>query len=103
MARQEADRRLTSLRVPIAVAIHGLTPSDRAPSDCPMTPTEIEKMSLPDRLAAMESLWASLQAGDRPLASPAWHRTLLAERQRKLRAGKAVFQSLSEVRARLLR
>ena len=27
MPRQEADRRLTSLRVPIAVAIHGLTPS----------------------------------------------------------------------------
>ena len=73
------------------------------PSNHPMTPTEIEKMSLPDRLAAMESLWASLQGGDRPLASPAWHRTLLAERQRKLRAGKAVFQSLSEVRARLLR
>jgi hypothetical protein len=35
MARQKADRRLTSLRVPIAVAIHGLTPFGSRPFRLP--------------------------------------------------------------------
>ena len=68
-----------------------------------MTPTEIEKMSLPDRLAAMENLWASLQGKDREMGSPAWHRSVLRERRQKLRSGKAVLYSLAEVRARLSR
>ena len=68
-----------------------------------MTPTEIEKMSLPDRLAAMENLWASLQAQDSVMPSPAWHRRVLSERRRRLSSGKSVLHSLAEVRARFSR
>ena len=68
-----------------------------------MSPIEIDKMTLPDRLAAMENLWASLQGGGREMGSPAWHRRVLSERRRKLRSGKAVMYSLAEVRTRLLR
>ena len=68
-----------------------------------MSPIEIDKMSLPDRLAAMENLWASLQGKDRKMGSPAWHRGILGERRKKLRSGKAVLYSLSEVRSRLSR
>jgi hypothetical protein len=66
-----------------------------------MSPIQIDKMSLPDRLAAMESLWASLQGKDREMGSPASHRSVLSERRKKLRSGKAVLYSLAEVRARL--
>ena len=68
-----------------------------------MSPIDIEKMSLPDRLAAMEHLWASLQTKDREIACPAWHRRVLGERRKRLRSGKAVLLSLAEVRARFSR
>jgi hypothetical protein len=67
-----------------------------------MTPTEIAKMSLPDRLAAMENLWASLQAQDSVMPSPAWHRRVLSERRRRLSSGKSVLYSLAEARARFV-
>jgi len=68
-----------------------------------MTQLEIEKMPLPERLAAMESLWASFRQTGREIPSPAWHREVLAARRRKLRSGNAVIYSLAEVRKQLAR
>jgi len=64
---------------------------------------EIEKMPLPERLAVMESLWASFRQTGQEIPSPAWHREVLAGRGRKLRSGKAALYTLADVRKKLAR
>ncbi|HSI12463.1 MAG TPA: addiction module protein [Chthoniobacter sp.] len=67
------------------------------------TLTEIEKMTLPERLEAMELLWDSLSRDASAVESPAWHGDVLAERLEKISRGEAVFLSLDEVKRRLQR
>lgn len=63
--------------------------------------SEIDKMSLPERLRAIEQLWdaVSRQAGE--LASPEWHRDILADRKARAERGEARFLTLAEFRTRL--
>ena len=68
-----------------------------------MTQLQIEKMPLPERLAAMESLWASLRQTGQEIPSPAWHQEVLAGRRRKLRSGNATTYTLAEGRKQLAR
>lgn len=67
------------------------------------TLTEIEKMTLSERLEAMELLWDSLSRDASAVASPAWHGDVLAERLEKISRGEGVFLSLDEVKRRLAR
>lgn len=64
---------------------------------------EIEKMTLPERLEAMELLWDSLSRDASAVTSPAWHGDVLAERLERIARGEAVFLSLDEVKRRLKR
>jgi putative addiction module component (TIGR02574 family) len=63
--------------------------------------SEIDKMSLPERLRAIEQLWDAVcrEAGD--VASPEWHRDILAERKARAERGEARFLTLAELRSRL--
>src|SRR5579871_5856397 len=58
---------------------------------------EIEKMSLPERLRAMEQLWDAVwrQPGD--VASPEWHRDILKDRKTRAERGESRFLTLSEL------
>ena len=58
-------------------------------------------MSLPDRLRAIEQLWDAIsrEAGD--IASPEWHRDILADRKARAERGEARFLTLAELRTRL--
>ena len=60
--------------------------------------SEINKMSLPDRLRAIEQLWDAIsrEAGD--IASPEWHRDILADRKARAERGEARFLTLAELR-----
>jgi len=60
---------------------------------------QIRKMSRVERLATMEALWDSLQEEDAHIESPAWHRSVLEERKRKIESGQAEFISLEKLRA----
>ncbi len=64
-----------------------------------MDAQEIKKMSRAERLATMEALWDSLVEEESEIESPEWHRDVLAERKRKIEAGKAEFISLEKLRA----
>jgi hypothetical protein len=61
--------------------------------------TEIEGMSIAERIQAMEAIWASLLKSDSEVESPDWHQDVLAERRRQIDEGSAEFVSLAELRA----
>jgi hypothetical protein len=51
----------------------------------------LERMTLADKLEAMELLWADLSRQPSELPSPAWHRDVLDERRRLVAEGKLKF------------
>ena len=67
-----------------------------------MTDTlEIERMSLAERLQAMELLWHSMAKTPEKLASPTWHKTVLQKRLAKVTAGNGVFLTVAQLKKRL--
>ena len=64
-----------------------------------MNTTEIKKMSIKERLQAMELLWDSLLYEESEIESPEWHRDILEERKRKIKNGKAEFISLDDLKS----
>lgn len=64
-----------------------------------MNTIEIQKMSVIERLKAMEALWDSLLDEESEIESPEWHREVLEERKRKIENAKAEFISLEELKA----
>ena len=63
--------------------------------------TELERMSVAERLRAMDRLWDSLnQCGDE-IPSPDWHQDVLADRKARAQSGEAKFLTLAELRSRL--
>jgi hypothetical protein len=63
---------------------------------------EIPRLTKAERLQAMEWLWASLREQE-PVASPDWHRDVLAVRQAKLESGDAQFLTIAQLQERLRR
>ena len=66
----------------------------------------LEKMTLADKLEAMELLWADISRQPAQLPSPAWHRDVLNERRRHVAEGKLKFldwdTAMAELRDREL-
>lgn len=65
-----------------------------------ITKKDIEKMSVSDRLEAIEKIWESISSSEH-IESPAWHRKILNSREDKVTSGKANFLDMDEVRERL--
>ena len=51
----------------------------------------LEKMTLADKLEAMEVLWADISRRPADLPSPDWHKDVLDERRRLVAVGKLKF------------
>jgi len=64
---------------------------------------EIERMSVAERLQAMELLWRSMTPEPDKLKSPAWHGKVLAQRLAKVEAGEGQFLTLAQLKQRLAR
>jgi putative addiction module component (TIGR02574 family) len=60
----------------------------------------VEKMTVAEKLLAMERLWNSLQA-EETFTPPDWHEQVLSERLQALRDGQVQFSTLEEVAERL--
>ena len=63
--------------------------------------SEIDKMSLPERLRALEQLWDAVPREGGDVASPEWHRDILVDRKARAERGEARFLTLAELRTRL--
>jgi hypothetical protein len=62
---------------------------------------EIEKMTLEEKLRAMEALWADLSRNDRDIQSPAWHEQILSERDERVKSGQEKFESWEDAKREL--
>lgn len=62
---------------------------------------EIERMSITEKLQAMELLWRSMSREPGKLESPAWHGKVLARRLAEVEAGQGEFLTLSQLKKRL--
>jgi hypothetical protein len=63
--------------------------------------SEIQSMSLTERLQAMELLWRSFSGSEDKVPSPDWHGEALSERLAKVEAGEGKFLTIPELKARL--
>ena len=64
---------------------------------------DVSRMTMEERVEAMELLWESISREGDSLASPAWHQSVLAERSRLADADDAEWLGLDELQARLLK
>jgi len=66
---------------------------------------QLAKMTLAEKLAAMELIWADLSRNPSGIPSPTWHRDVLEERKRLVAEGKLRFldwdTAMSELREEL--
>ncbi len=65
-----------------------------------MVLTNIEKMSIIERLKAMEELWDSLCREEKEVESPEWHKGILQERKKKIEKGEAEYVSLEDLKSK---
>jgi putative addiction module component (TIGR02574 family) len=63
--------------------------------------SQIEKMSVTERLQAMDQLWDSLTHDSDEIPSPDWHQDVLADRKTRAQSGEAKFLTLDQLRSRL--
>jgi hypothetical protein len=62
---------------------------------------EVERMSLAEKLQAMELLWRSMSPQPDKVKSPAWHGKILSQRLAKVEAGKGEFLTVAQLKKRL--
>lgn len=65
-------------------------------------PSQIARMSVTERLQAIDQLWDSLHRHDE-IPSPDWHQDILVDRKERAERGEAKFLTLDQLRSRLRR
>ncbi len=61
----------------------------------------IDRMTLAEKLAAMEALWDNLCRNETQVPVPEWHKQVLDERQRQIETGEAKFVDWDIAKARI--
>jgi putative addiction module component (TIGR02574 family) len=61
----------------------------------------VSRLSLAQKLDLMETLWADLSRDEKKLESPAWHKTVLEDREKAFKAGKVSASDWEEAQKRI--
>jgi len=61
----------------------------------------LKKMSVQDKISAMESIWDDLCRNASDVASPEWHKDVLNEREKKLKFGTDSFIDWEDAKKRI--
>ena len=61
----------------------------------------LDRMTVPEKLRAMEDIWDDLCHIDDAIPSPAWHGEVLRAREQRIQAGEAKFIDLDEAKRRV--
>jgi len=61
----------------------------------------LSQLSLVQKLNLMEALWADLSRDERKLKSPAWHETVLKDREEAFMAGKVTVSDWEQAKRRI--
>jgi hypothetical protein len=62
---------------------------------------DIEKMTLEEKLRAMEALWTDLSRNEANIQSPSWHKEVLKEREDEVKSGQSKFESWEDAKREL--
>ncbi len=62
----------------------------------------LERMTVEEKLRAMEVLWADLTQHEEELQSPAWHEAVLKEREERVASGQESFIDWETAKRQLL-
>jgi hypothetical protein len=62
---------------------------------------DVKKMTRPEKLWLVETVWRDLSGEDAEIPSPAWHQTVLQDTELLASEGKATFSNWAEAKARL--
>ena len=62
---------------------------------------ELGKLTLEEKLRAMETLWADLSRNEQDIQSPPWHEQLLKEREQRVQSGQEKLESWEEAKREL--
>ena len=63
----------------------------------------LKQMDVREKLAAMEALWEDLSRTPEVIESPAWHREVLEDRQKRVAEGKARYADWEKAKAKIRR
>jgi hypothetical protein len=63
----------------------------------------LSQLSLAQKLDLMEALWADLTRDEKEFESPAWHETVLKDREEALAAGKVTISDWEQSKKRIKR
>jgi putative addiction module component (TIGR02574 family) len=66
-----------------------------------LTQADIQEMTIPERLEAIDKLWVSIAEAGAEMPSPEWHKDVLDQRRARARSGKAKFFTVDEARQKL--
>ena len=61
----------------------------------------LSKLSVAQKLDLMETLWADLSRDEKTLKSPAWHETVLRDREEAFSAGKLTVADWEQAKKRI--
>jgi len=61
----------------------------------------LDKMTVAEKLRAMELLWADLSRSEAQLESPAWHEDVLRDREEKIKSGAEKFMDWETAKKQL--
>ncbi len=61
----------------------------------------LSRLTLAQKLDLMETLWADLTRDEEKLESPAWHKAILEDREKALRAGKVTISDWEQAKKRI--
>ena len=65
------------------------------------TTLPLDKMTVAEKLRAMELLWADLSRNEAQFESPAWHEDVLRDREARVKAGKESFMDWETAKKQL--
>jgi Putative addiction module component len=65
------------------------------------TALPLDKMTVAEKLRAMEEIWADLSRNESQIESPAWHGDVLREREAKVKSGREKFISWEAAKKQL--
>jgi hypothetical protein len=65
------------------------------------TTLPLDKMTVAEKLRAMEEIWADLSRNESQIESPAWHGDVLRERDAKVKSGREKFISWETAKKQL--
>ena len=63
----------------------------------------LDKMTTLEKLRAIEEIWADLLRTPGEIPTPKWHKSVLEEREKKVRDGTAKFLDWADVKRRIRR